>query len=105
MSAAFNVRILGNQYISDLTASIREVLGIAATENLSLYNVAIPIEVDSALDEAYRQIQQRTVKALKPWDVVGDVVHSPANSGIQIVAIVASKLSLGALNSSSLTIW
>ena len=54
MSAAFNVRILGNQYISDLTASIREVLGIAATENLSLYNVATPIEVDSALDEAYR---------------------------------------------------
>ena len=91
-SSAFDVQIPGEHDIFNRQMLIRKKLKIADDEHFFLYNVAIPLMDDSALNEAYRQLQQGVKKPLDPLSVVGNVVYGLSTLRIHILVIFPSKL-------------
>jgi hypothetical protein len=80
---------------------VKELLKGVDPSFLTLYSVSIPC-LDSTigvpiLNEAYRQIEQGTIRALGSSDVIGDVFAFPHGRHIHLILTVPGKLSSGVL--------
>jgi Crinkler effector protein N-terminal domain len=94
LSDSFKVKVYGYQDIGDLKKLIKEKLRITLERVdaalLELYQVSIPIEDNTALQEAFNQLGDQ--EPLNSVDTIDEIFSTPVKKHIHVIVKVPGKL-------------